>query len=114
MLVLSVGSCAREDDVTAIRQLIREGARLAEEHDIGGLIELTTEDYEALALRLALNPSELKVMKQKLAVNLTKAPLFDTKRYTRHLEAAYSEMIRRANKGLEPDHINVANILNTE
>jgi protein O-GlcNAc transferase len=63
-----------------------------------GLPELVTtslEDYEALALRLAREPSSLAAVKDKLARNRETQPLFDTARFTRHIEAAYITMWER-------------------
>ena len=63
-----------------------------------GLPELVTtslEDYEALALKLAREPSFLAAIKAKLACNRDTYPLFDTARYTRHIEAAYTTMWER-------------------
>jgi len=60
-----------------------------------GLPELITEnlqDYENLALALARNPARLAALKQKLDANRLTAPLFDTARFTRNLEAAYEKM----------------------
>ena len=59
------------------------------------LDELVTEDlaaYEARALELARDPAQLKALKEKLAQNLPTAPLFDTDRFARNLEAAYTIM----------------------
>lgn len=70
-----------------------------------GLPELVTEsiaDYEALALRLARDPEALAAVKAKLEGNRTTHPLFDTVRYTRHLEAAYEAMHRRYQSGEPP------------
>jgi protein O-GlcNAc transferase len=61
-----------------------------------GLPELVTqslEDYEALALKLARNPDLLSGIRQKLKDNLRVAPLFDTDRFRRQLEEAYSAMV---------------------
>jgi hypothetical protein len=41
-------SCSVKDDVEVIRQLVKEGAILAEGHDISGLMKMTTEDFLAL------------------------------------------------------------------
>jgi hypothetical protein len=41
-------ACSQKDDVQVIRALIKEGAKLAEDHNISGLMELTTEDVVAL------------------------------------------------------------------
>ncbi len=60
-----------------------------------GLPELVTqslEDYEALALDLARDPDRLAAIRRKLFANRPTAPLFDAKRYARHLEAAYKRM----------------------
>jgi protein O-GlcNAc transferase len=46
-------------------------------------------------------------VREKLARNAATYPLFDTKRYARHLESAYREMWRRHEQGLAPDHIKV-------
>jgi hypothetical protein len=49
LLILGcVLSCASRDETTAIRQLIEEGVKLSEEHDISGLINLTSDDFVAL------------------------------------------------------------------
>jgi len=41
-------ACSQKDDVQLIRALIKKGAERAEEHDIGGVMELTTENVVAL------------------------------------------------------------------
>jgi len=46
--VLCMCSCAERDDVRAIRTLIKQGAVLAEKHDIGGTLELASKDLQAL------------------------------------------------------------------
>lgn len=49
MLMLgSVLSCSSGDDTTAIRELINEGAKLSEKHDISGLVGLTSDDFVGL------------------------------------------------------------------
>ena len=40
-------ACSKEDDTEQIRKLIKEGAKLAEEHSAAGLLKLTTEDFVA-------------------------------------------------------------------
>ncbi|HMF22188.1 MAG TPA: tetratricopeptide repeat protein [Pseudolabrys sp.] len=70
-----------------------------------GLPELITsslEDYEAVALKLAREPSFLASIKAKLARNRDFYPLFDTARFTRHIEAAYTTMWRRYQNGAAP------------
>jgi predicted O-linked N-acetylglucosamine transferase (SPINDLY family) len=61
-----------------------------------GLPELVTEnlgDYEALALALARDPVRLAALKEKMARNLTTAPLFDADRFRRNIEDAYVRMM---------------------
>jgi hypothetical protein len=41
-------SCSSKDEETAIRELVKKGAKLGEEQDIKGLMNLTTEDFLAL------------------------------------------------------------------
>jgi predicted O-linked N-acetylglucosamine transferase (SPINDLY family) len=73
-----------------------------------GLPELITssqEDYEALAIELAMNPQKLKDIKLKLARNRLIAPLFDTPLFTKNLEAVYIKMYEGYHANLDPDHI---------
>jgi predicted O-linked N-acetylglucosamine transferase (SPINDLY family) len=75
-----------------------------------GLPELITDDlaaYEALALRLARAPGELAGLRTRLTKARTAAPLFDTVRTTRYLEAAYDGMIAQALRGETPSAFDV-------
>jgi protein O-GlcNAc transferase len=77
-----------------------------------GLPELVTtnlEAYEQMAVDLATQPKKLAAIKRKLADNRLTAPLFDTKLFTKHMEAAYTAMYRRHQAGLPPDHIVIPN-----
>ena len=70
-----------------------------------GLPELATSslaDYEALAVQLARDPTRLAALRGRLARNRTTFPLFDTKRFTRHIEAAYTAMWQRVERGERP------------
>ena len=69
------------------------------------LITQTWEGYAALAIELATRPEALATIKQKLATNRSSAPLFDTARYTRNLEAGYTAVHARRAAGLAPDDI---------
>jgi len=67
-----------------------------------GLPELITTSlagYETLALKLAREPSFLAAIKAKLAHNRESHPLFDAGRFTRHIEAAYTTMWQRYQRG---------------
>jgi predicted O-linked N-acetylglucosamine transferase (SPINDLY family) len=78
--------------------------------DTVGLPELIThslEQYEALAVELANNPERIRALKDFLVQNRSATPLFDTPRFTKHLEAAYHAMYERYHANLPPDHIYV-------
>jgi predicted O-linked N-acetylglucosamine transferase (SPINDLY family) len=81
--------------------------------DAVGLPELITTsitEYEALALQLACDPQRLAFLRRKLAYNRRRFPLFDTDRFTRHIEAAYATMRERAERGEPPQSFAVAPI----
>jgi predicted O-linked N-acetylglucosamine transferase (SPINDLY family) len=71
------------------------------------LITNTQEEYEALAIELAMNPNKLTDIKNKLASNRLTTPLFDTPLFTKNLEVAYSKMYERYQDDLQPDHITI-------
>jgi predicted O-linked N-acetylglucosamine transferase (SPINDLY family) len=73
------------------------------------LVTTTPEAYERLAIELATHPDKLAVIKAKLANNRLTTPLFDTRLFTAHLEAAYTAMHARHQAGLAPDHIMISN-----
>jgi predicted O-linked N-acetylglucosamine transferase (SPINDLY family) len=76
-----------------------------------GLEDLVAEDGDDFVVRataLATNPSHLAEVRQRLVQNLKTAPLFDTIRFTRHLERAYEMMAERARLNLPPAIIDVA------
>jgi predicted O-linked N-acetylglucosamine transferase (SPINDLY family) len=62
-----------------------------------------------LAIELATNPEKLVRMKRTLVDNRLTTPLFDTKRFTKHIEAAYAAMFERNKAGSAPDHIIIPN-----
>ena len=66
------------------------------------LITHSLEEYEAVALRLAREPALLRTLKARLARNRDTCPLFDTARFTRHIEAAYMDMWQRQQSGKPP------------
>jgi len=73
------------------------------------LITTTPESYERKAIDLATHPEKMAIIKTKLADNRRTTPLFDTKLFTKHIEAAYTAMYERHQAGLAPDHIVVPN-----
>jgi predicted O-linked N-acetylglucosamine transferase (SPINDLY family) len=75
-----------------------------------GLPELIThseEEYEALALKLAKNPSMIADLKNKVALNRHTCRIFDPERFRRGIEAAYEAIYERYQKGLPPCHIRI-------
>jgi predicted O-linked N-acetylglucosamine transferase (SPINDLY family) len=73
------------------------------------LIANTQDEYESLAIELALNSKKLTDIKLKLAKNRLSEPLFDTPLFTKNLEAAYIQMIYRYQENLQPEHIIITN-----
>lgn len=60
-----------------------------------GMAELVTTSlagYEALALELAGDPERLASLRRRLAETRMTVPLFDSRRFTRHIERAYHMM----------------------
>ena len=73
-----------------------------------GLDDLVTRspaDYEAAASGLAREKGRLAELRATLAANRKR--LFDTARYTRHLETAFAIMFERAHRGLAPKSFSV-------
>jgi predicted O-linked N-acetylglucosamine transferase (SPINDLY family) len=62
----------------------------------------TPEHYEDLAVGLANTPGGLSALKDHLCRERSAAPLFDTARFCRHLEAAYAEVSARHSRGEQP------------
>ena len=70
-----------------------------------GLPELVTKnlhEYEAMAVRLTRDHKLLAAHRDHLTRNRASLPLFDTIRTTRHIEAAYEEMMARWADGERP------------
>lgn len=70
-----------------------------------GMPELVTNslsEYEALALKIARDPALCAALKEKLARNRDAYPLFDTARFTRHVETAYQRMWQTHRDGRPP------------
>jgi protein O-GlcNAc transferase len=71
-----------------------------------GLPEMITRDaaaYEALAIAIGRDPARAAALKAKLSAAIPTAPLFNTPRFTRHLEGAYRMMWQRHAAGLAPE-----------
>jgi predicted O-linked N-acetylglucosamine transferase (SPINDLY family) len=66
------------------------------------LITTTVEAFECRAVQLASAPVQLAEIKNKVAEAVRNSPLFDTAKFARHIEAAYSAMYERYQSGLPP------------
>jgi len=80
----------------------RVGASLLNAIGLNELITHSLEEYETLALELATNRKRLADIKSKLAKNRNTYPLFDTDCFRRHIEAAYTTMWERYQRGEPP------------
>ncbi len=75
-----------------------------------GLPELAVAswaEYEALALVLAMQPDRLQALRARLIGGRDTCSLFDTDRFRRHLESAYTTMHERHLRGLPPEAFSV-------
>jgi predicted O-linked N-acetylglucosamine transferase (SPINDLY family) len=100
---LPVLTCLGETFAGRVAASLLNAIRLPE------LVTTTLEGYERLAIELATNPEKLARIKRKLADNRLTTPLFDTKLFTKHIEAAYTAMYERHQAGLAPDNIIIPN-----
>jgi protein O-GlcNAc transferase len=80
----------------------RVGGSLLAAAGLPELIAQSLADYERTALALARDPRKLAKMRERLAVNRTSSPLFDSVQTTRNLEAAYATMWGRWCDGERP------------
>ncbi len=85
----------------------RVAASLLNAIELPELITRSQAEYEARAIELANKPELLRTIKDKLQRNRTTTGLFDTARFTKHIETAYQQMHERYHAGLEPNHIQV-------
>jgi protein O-GlcNAc transferase len=79
----------------------RVSASLDRTAGIPEMVASSLQEYEEIALLLARDPARLAGIKEKLARART-GPLFDTARFTRHLEDAFRLMRDRSERGEAP------------
>ena len=80
----------------------RVGASLLQSAGLPELIATNAAAYEHLAIDLAKSPERIAALKATLSAHRATAPLFDTPRLARHLEAAYIRMWQRWTSGEPP------------
>jgi len=85
----------------------RVAASLLHAIEMPELITYTEQEFEDRAVDLATHPEKLAALKVKLSKNRLTTPLFDTKLYTKHFEAALIEAYERYQSDLPPAHIEV-------
>jgi len=85
----------------------RVAASLLHAVGIPELITSTLDEYQALALMLARDPALVAEIKAKLVRNCQSFPLFDTARFVRHIEAAYTTMWETWQRGDAPKSFRV-------
>ena len=69
------------------------------------LITKNFQEFESMAVELAMNSERLKLIKAKLNENRLTMPLFNTQLFTKNIEEAYRRMLDRQRSGLPPDHL---------
>jgi predicted O-linked N-acetylglucosamine transferase (SPINDLY family) len=82
----------------------RVAASLLKAAGLDDLITTSLDDYEALTLKLAREPALLAAFKARLLRNRDTCSLFDTARFTRHIETAYTAMWQSKQRGSDPAH----------
>lgn len=80
----------------------RVGASLLDAVGLPELVTRSPAEYEEMAVALAGQSSKLAQIKAQLDRNRTTHALFDTARFTRNLEDAYSHMVERHRSGQPP------------
>ena len=85
----------------------RMSASLLSAINLPELITDSLEAYEALVLQLASDRSALAEIRNKLAANRLSCPIFDTAKFTQHLEEAFRMAVARQRAGLTPQHLEV-------
>ena len=85
----------------------RVAASLLHAVGIPELITSNLEDYQTLALKLARDPTLLAEIKTKLVRSRNTCPLFNTERFTRHIETAYMTMWDTWQRGEVPKTFSV-------
>ncbi len=88
----------------------RVAASLLKASGLPELVTTSLDDYETLALSLATHPDQLALIKARLVGSRDTCALFDTHRYCRNLESAYTTMFERAQKGLAAEAFSVKDL----
>jgi len=85
----------------------RVAASLLSAAGLEELIAPSLEDYETMALKFARDRSLLNSLRERVESSRHKGRLFDTVLFTRQIEAAYTQMWERFQRGEPPASISV-------
>lgn len=85
----------------------RVSASLLNALDMPDLIAADARAYVDLVVRLAQDDAWRAEIRARIARHRTTSALFDTARFTRHLEMAFVTMVDRARAGQEPAHFDI-------
>merc|ERR1712070_1312086 len=88
----------------------RVGASLLSAANLSELITHTPEEYEELAVTLALDMDKLWELRKRLEDNRETCPLFDTARWVRAAEKGFQMVWARHEEGKPPDDIEVPEV----
>jgi protein O-GlcNAc transferase len=80
----------------------RVAASLLHATGLDALVANSPAHYAALALELAHTPARLQALRAQLRANAGALPLFDSERFTRHLESAFIRIRQAHTDGLAP------------
>lgn len=86
----------------------RVAASLLNAVGLQDMVVETQEEYETLAIDIAINPEKLDAIKARLKQNLLTTPLFDTPLFTKNLESAYMQIYKRHQESLLPEHLYIS------
>ena len=85
----------------------RVAASLLKAMELPELITASQDEYETTAIELATYPEKLHAIKEKIERNRLTTALFDTPRFTKHIESAFTQMYERYQADLPPDHLHI-------
>lgn len=89
----------------------RVASSLLRAADLEELVCNDLNEYEELAVKLAVDDDLYMDIRRKLEVKRESLPLFDTRRWVKNLEEAYRLMWQRHEDGLPLDHIEVPDVV---
>jgi predicted O-linked N-acetylglucosamine transferase (SPINDLY family) len=71
------------------------------------LVTSSLDDYKATAIRLGLNPTEMKLINKRLFSNVLTSNFYDVASYTRNIELAFEAAHNRYKAGMKPGPIEI-------